>query len=185
MIQVLLNMFNKKKIQKLEAEVTRLQEECWERLRDQISKSGEIRELKELLKSTATHCTAVLLTRGGKVLLTKRSSKLTNFPTLWCIPGGKVDEGEDLLSAGVRELKEEVGVQLIREALDFIHTIEVIGTDSKVYKVHVYKTSLFRGEPYAVDFNEVSECKWVTPEEALDTMELAGEVTIKTLEGLK
>jgi len=47
----------------------------------------------------------------GKVLLTKRE----DFE-VWCLPGGSVEDGESLAEAGIREAKEETGldVELIR-----------------------------------------------------------------------
>ncbi len=47
----------------------------------------------------------------GKVLLTKRE----DFE-VWCLPGGGVEEGESLAEAGIREAKEETGldVELMR-----------------------------------------------------------------------
>ena len=41
----------------------------------------------------------------GKRALTKR------FPGLWEYPGGKVDPGEDLLTAAMRETNEEIGTK--------------------------------------------------------------------------
>jgi 8-oxo-dGTP diphosphatase len=47
----------------------------------------------------------------GRVLLTKRE----DFE-VWCLPGGSVEEGESLAAAGIREAREETGldVQLTR-----------------------------------------------------------------------
>ena len=43
----------------------------------------------------------------GKVLLTKRE----DFE-VWCLPGGGVEEGESLAAAGIREAKEESGLDV-------------------------------------------------------------------------
>src|SRR5580765_2025192 len=44
----------------------------------------------------------------GKVLLLQRS-EVGDLPGLWCIPGGKLDDGEDCLSCAIRETQEETG----------------------------------------------------------------------------
>jgi len=43
----------------------------------------------------------------GKILLTKRE----DFE-VWCLPGGGVEEGESLAEAGIREAKEETGLDV-------------------------------------------------------------------------
>ncbi|MEP7136942.1 MAG: NUDIX domain-containing protein [Chloroflexota bacterium] len=44
---------------------------------------------------------------NGKILLTKRE----DFE-VWCLPGGGVEEGESLAEAGIREVKEETGLDV-------------------------------------------------------------------------
>lgn len=50
----------------------------------------------------------LLLDTEGRVLFLKRS-KGSDMPGTWCFPGGKVEDGEDVLTAAVRECKEETG----------------------------------------------------------------------------
>jgi 8-oxo-dGTP diphosphatase len=47
-----------------------------------------------------------VLVKNNKVILTKRSSKCKYYPNKFEFPGGKVEMGEDLKEALVRELKE-------------------------------------------------------------------------------
>ena len=51
------------------------------------------------------------------VLLTRRSAKLRNHPGQWAFPGGRVDAGETLEQAALRELAEEVGLRLSTAAV--------------------------------------------------------------------
>ncbi len=46
------------------------------------------------------------------VLLTRRSARLRNHPGQWAFPGGRVDTGETLVEAALRELQEEVGLEV-------------------------------------------------------------------------
>lgn len=50
----------------------------------------------------------IFYTNGEKVLLLKRAEKGDNKGT-WCLPGGKVEEGESFIDAAKRESKEECG----------------------------------------------------------------------------
>ncbi len=49
----------------------------------------------------------VAVIENGKILLTKRE----DFE-VWCLPGGGVEEGESLAEAGIREVKEETGLDV-------------------------------------------------------------------------
>uniref|UniRef100_A0A8C5DQH8 m7GpppN-mRNA hydrolase NUDT17 n=1 Tax=Gouania willdenowi TaxID=441366 RepID=A0A8C5DQH8_GOUWI len=56
---------------------------------------------------------AVLLqTANQRVLLTRRAKTLRIFPNVWVPPGGHLESDETLLEAGLRELKEETGLEL-------------------------------------------------------------------------
>nr|XP_016854685.1 PREDICTED: nucleoside diphosphate-linked moiety X motif 17 [Anolis carolinensis] len=54
----------------------------------------------------------LLQSAGGKVLLTRRSPRMTLFPDVWVPPGGHIEPNEQLLEAGLRELQEETGLKL-------------------------------------------------------------------------
>jgi 8-oxo-dGTP diphosphatase len=49
----------------------------------------------------------IAIIQSGKILLTKRR----DFP-VWCIPGGHLSPKESVLEAGVREAKEETGLEV-------------------------------------------------------------------------
>jgi len=53
----------------------------------------------------------------ASLVLTKRSSKLRNHPGQWAMPGGRIDDGETPEQAALREMHEEVGLDLSMEAV--------------------------------------------------------------------
>lgn len=59
---------------------------------------------------------AVAIVRGegghGAFLLTRRATGLRAHPGQWALPGGRVDEGESVQDAVLRELHEEVGLEI-------------------------------------------------------------------------
>lgn len=50
-----------------------------------------------------------------KILMLKRSDTDKSFPGTWCLPGGRVDEGESFEEACVREVKEETNLDVINK----------------------------------------------------------------------
>ncbi|XP_059165437.1 nucleoside diphosphate-linked moiety X motif 17-like [Physella acuta] len=68
---------------------------------------------KEILSRGVDVGAAVVLEScDRKVLLTRRAQHLQIFPGIWVPPGGHVEENETLINAGLRELKEESGLDL-------------------------------------------------------------------------
>jgi 8-oxo-dGTP pyrophosphatase MutT (NUDIX family) len=49
---------------------------------------------------------------GAAFLLCRRASRLNSHPAQWALPGGRVDPGETVVEAALRELDEEVGIRL-------------------------------------------------------------------------
>ena len=58
----------------------------------------------------------ILRDRSGRVLIAERTGDHL-FAGLWEFPGGKLKEGEESLSALSRELGEELGIEIVDQAL--------------------------------------------------------------------
>lgn len=59
------------------------------------------------IKEVALIVEAIIKNEKGKILLLKRSNSNKFFREKWQLPGGKVDFGENVRDAIVREIKEE------------------------------------------------------------------------------
>lgn len=97
---------------------------------------------------------AAVIRRKDSVLIDKRRADGL-LGGLWEFPGGKVEAGEDLHSALVREIKEELGVELM--VCESLGTYKHAYTHFKVV-VFVFSGDIIQGEPAALAADEI---QWV------------------------
>ena len=123
-----------------------------------------------------------LIIRDGALLVFRRrryDSKKDVWHEYYSIPGGGVDKGESPEQAVVRELKEEMGVDIRRGAF-LAHYV------SRFYEHYVYAAEIVRGEPhfmadseealhYVTEHNQY-EVAWVPVEDlTADNLKYYGE----------
>jgi 8-oxo-dGTP diphosphatase len=101
----------------------------------------------------------VIQDNQGKILILKRNFVDSDYPNLWDVPGGGVDDGEGLKQAAEREVKEECGLKIKIEGEyfnDFYH---------KEKRLHAYgfKADLIGGEVSLS--GEHTEFKWISKDE--------------------
>ncbi|GAB3282752.1 NUDIX hydrolase [Parasphingorhabdus pacifica] len=87
----------------------------------------------------------VLLIRDRRVLLSERRGD--EFDGMWHLPAGKVDAGEDLVSAAVREAAEETGVSIDPGDLAHVHVVHAIGSGLEPRIGHFFTATRWRGDP--------------------------------------
>ncbi|MEU5389197.1 NUDIX domain-containing protein [Kitasatospora cineracea] len=80
----------------------------------------------------------------------------------WTIPGGKVDPGEEITCAAVRELREEAGLIADPSALRLVHTIHAKeGWDGLgSFVLFVFAATEFTGELANVEPDKHLEVRW-------------------------
>jgi mutator protein MutT len=104
---------------------------------------------------------AAIVRRNGTILITRRLDHV-HLAGLWEFPGGKVEPGESLEAALLREIREELGVQIA--VGPEIFTIEH-DYPTKSVRLHFFDCSVVQGEPQALD---VSDLRWVTRTQLAD-----------------
>lgn len=98
----------------------------------------------------------VLLLRNGSVLLVRQYRFLIGRLS-WEIPGGRVEEGEPLEDAALRECLEEAGIRTL--SLKPLFTYQP-GTDVLSNETHLFYSTEFE-EVGSRDAQEISRCVWV------------------------
>ncbi len=91
-----------------------------------------------------------------EILLIKR--KNDPFKNHWAIPGGFVDENEDLKAAAERELREETGLQNIE-----LHQLAAIGTPGRDPRGHIVSIcywGICRKDCRAIGADDATEAQW-------------------------
>ncbi len=67
----------------------------------------------EGLKHAAVALTITSNSAGdGAILLTRRAAKLNAHAGQWALPGGRLDKGETPIDAALREMREEIGLDV-------------------------------------------------------------------------
>jgi len=99
---------------------------------------------------------AAVIRRDGKILITRRLGNV-HLGGLWEFPGGKVEPAESLEGALLREIREELGLDIIPG--DELFTVEH-DYPGKSVRLHFFNCTISHGEPQPLD---VSDLQWVTP----------------------
>src|SRR5690349_6084904 len=102
----------------------------------------------------------------NKLLFLKRAEGRPE-PKTWCIPGGKLEKGENPLEAVVRELHEEAGVLLAPEQFEHIAKLYVRKPHSD-HVFHIFRARLPDLPTVNLSLDEHEEAVWVTIDEALE-----------------
>jgi mutator protein MutT len=104
---------------------------------------------------------AALIFRDGKLLITQRHVR-SHLGGLWEFPGGKREAGETFAQCLVREIREELGVEISVSEL-----FEEISHDYPEKSVHLklFVCKLLSGEPQPLDCAAI---RWVNKAELDD-----------------
>lgn len=86
----------------------------------------------------------------------------------WGIPGGKLNKGEPLLDAVLREVSEETGYALDKGKMHFIGKVYIkVPNFDFEYNMFRYQDEITNPGDVQIDFQEHKGFTWVTPADAL------------------
>jgi 8-oxo-dGTP diphosphatase len=107
----------------------------------------------------------------GKLLLLKRSANDEHRPGGLDLPGGKVEEGEDIITGAIREALEEAGLAIAPADLHWVYadTAATYNTDAKT-KVNLVRVTFAAhvSNPQVRLSHEHDAFSWHTIDEAME-----------------
>ncbi len=120
-----------------------------------------------------------IINDDGKVLLQKRSANKRFSPNKWGLCAGHVEANESLENAALREIKEEVGLDITSKELIPYGEREITISDSNSHITYFYYIRCNKKEnEFAIQTEELSEVKWFNIDEII-TMIKEGKTSFK------
>lgn len=107
-------------------------------------------------------CVGAVVLHDGALLLVRRG----HGPAAgeWSVPGGRVERGETLAEAVVREVAEETGLECVCGEL--MGWVEVVDDEHHFVILDFVVTVLEHGDPVAGD--DAAEVRWVPVDDVLE-----------------
>ena len=142
--------------------------------------TGEVLERDKVHELNLLHYEmGVFIVNKEYILLQKRSTNKKINPNMWGLCAGHVSSGESLEEAALRELKEEVGLNLTLKDLHVLENMEVrIKETNSCIKRYYYVFS--DKKEFKIQKEELSEVKWFKIDDVIDMVNNNDEtLTIK------
>lgn len=120
-----------------------------------------------------------IINDDGKVLLQKRSANKRFSPNKWGLCAGHVDANESLEAAAIREINEELGLDVTTKELIPYGEREITISDSNSHITYLYYIRCNKKEnEFTIQKEELSEVKWFNVDEII-TMIKEGKTSFK------
>jgi 8-oxo-dGTP diphosphatase len=120
-------------------------------------------ELNRLKLNPLLVVAAAIINPSGEILVQRRPDGRAHAG-LWEFPGGKVDQGESLTTALVRELREELGMEVAQSELSPLSFSSQIDRDRELILL-LFACRNWKGDQSALHADEI---KWVSVDALTD-----------------
>jgi 8-oxo-dGTP diphosphatase len=101
----------------------------------------------------------LLLVRNDHILLALRDG--TGYADgQWNLPSGKLNEGEDLQTALLRETHEEIGLQLRRDDLRMVTSVHYLNPEGEARIGFFFHAPSWQGEPHNAEPHKCARIDW-------------------------
>ena len=100
--------------------------------------------------------------RDGRVLIERRRDDARSYPGVHDSPGGHLEPGESPEAALIREMREELGIELTSFFLGRV-VDDLDAASGRLYRHYIYVVTGWSGDVTAV---ESQSLRWIHPSEA-------------------
>lgn len=137
--------------------------ERWAILDENMNETGKIINYNELLKDGEYHLSihAWIEDIDKKYVIQKRAKTMRKFPDMWSVVTGGVIAGEKGNEAVIREVKEEIGIEINKEKMKMLGTVRRQYDFVEIWKI----TQKIDLKNIKIQESEVSEIKLSSKEE--------------------
>lgn len=108
-----------------------------------------------------------ILNNNNEFLIQRRSNNIKHMPGIWATTGGSAISGEDSITSALREVKEELGIDLDNSKMKMLMRVKRKEHFADVW-ITKHNVSL---DDLDIQVEEVSDVKWITKEELVDMVE--------------
>lgn len=117
------------------------------------------------------HVSCAIIKHKGKILICQRSPRM-KLPLKWEFPGGKIEKGESKEACLIREIKEELDIEIAVQS-----GLQMVSYEYEDFSICLYPflATLDSGEPKAI---EHAQLKWVSSDELLNYDWAAADIPI-------
>ena len=133
--------------------------------------TGEVMDKEEAHDKNLLHneIGVFIINDNKQVLLQKRSANKRFNPNKWALCAGHVDAYESLEDAALREMKEEVGLEVDKEDLKPFAEREITIRESNSHITYFYYVKSNKKESdFVIQEEELSEVKWFDIDTVID-----------------
>lgn len=106
-----------------------------------------------------------IMNEKGEVLIQKRSATKKNEPNMWGVTAGHLAVNEEPTLGMLREMKEEIGINVLKEELELLSIEKCDDVNNKCFVYMYFYQTDKKQEEYVLQKEEVSYVKYVTVEE--------------------
>ena len=156
------------------------------------NKTGIIKKKSDIKKDGDYHraIAVLVINNNNEILMQKRSSNKKVYPNLWSIfVKGHVQSGETSIDACIRELNEEVGINITSNELNYLYTIYVEVIKENFIERMFYDTYILRKDfnlnDITIQEEELSEIKLVDSNKVISLIENNDKSLVPNLEDYK